>query len=390
MRRHLVGLFITFAVLPYVPTANAQEATAVAPVDNPGALDSDAALTVWRCMDEEAGLRVTSTPANVREGAGALELIYTPREGAFAMLRGQLAPEPGAQSIRFSIKVTEPTPLMYGVVEADDSHYVGYMYVTPGAFREEAVSLDELQLGEGSEDENGKLDVDQIQSVVFADLSNLGGEAGRALGWKTGEQMLWLDSVAVAAAPAKRRVSVIDSPAGTEVVVADFSLDRIDGMALGGAELTRVPDGGGSALSIGYSVGGWRWAGFVSSLPSVPLERLQVVRLRAKTALGCQLHVLLEERDKARYVSVVPVPADGKWHDVEIPLDSFRLDEFSVDQNGQLDPSQLRVIIVVLDTFSAGIDRTNSGALLVDDVRLALAPGDASAEQWPAWTPFGR
>ena len=87
------------------------------------------------------------------------------------------------------------------------------------------------------------------------------------------------------------------------------------------------------------------------------------------------MNVLLEERDRSRYASGADLVAGQGWQDVQLPLTAFTLDEFSADENGQLDPDQLRVMVIITDTFTAAVDDQNKGEILMDGLALHVGHG---------------
>jgi len=377
MRRRLVSVLASaaaaLAVLPVAaqPPAAPEVAQPLALLAEEGFEDA-AALNRWTSADPEATVRLTNAPGAVHGGQAALEFIYTPRETVFPMVTGQGIGLPGAQGLSFALMAAERTPLLYGVLEADGSMYSSFLDVPPGVWGEIRVSLGDLQLADESEDENAALDPDQVDRVFFADLSNLQGEMGRALGWKTGPQALLIDDVALSpdAVPSRWQAA----PDGGSLRLA-LAPGRIDALAIGGAQLEVVPVDGRPALQLTYRIGGWRWSGFVTGLGPLRLGGAVGVSFRARASADARVNVLLEERDRSRYASGADLVAGQGWQDVQLPLTAFTLDEFSADENGQLDPDQLRVMVIITDTFTAAVDDQNKGEILMDGLALHVGHG---------------
>ncbi|HOS91746.1 MAG TPA: hypothetical protein PLQ54_00395 [Armatimonadota bacterium] len=346
----------------------AQPVTLVAHED----FEDPAALARWSSLDPEAAVRLTNAPGAVHGGQSALEFTYTPRETVFPMVVGQGMGLAGARSLSFALMAAERTPLLYGVFEADGSMYSSFLDVPPGVWGEIRVSLGDLQLADESEDENAALDSDQVDRVFFADLSNLQGEMGRALGWKTSPQTLLIDDVALSAEAVPSRWQAAPDAGAIRFALAP---GRIDALAIGGAQLAVVPVDGRPALQITYRIGGWRWAGFVTGLGSLPSADVAGVSFRARVSADARVNVLLEERDRSRYASGADLVAGQGWQNVELPLAAFSLDEFSADENGRLDPDQLRVLVLITDTFTAAVDDQGKGEILVDSLALHLGHG---------------
>ena len=82
-------------------------------------------------------------------------------------------------------------------------------------------------------------------------------------------------------------------------------------------------------------------------------------------AQEARLVAVLEERDGSKYETNVALdPADG-WHVVALPIADFTLDPKTQDENAQLDPDQIRVVILVVDTFNASVDEQGQGSYTV-------------------------
>jgi len=232
----------------------------------------------WQVTVGEATMQIAQLPQNVAGGAGALECLYTP----FCIISaGNLVPQPAARSIRLSLKTAEPTNLVYGVREADGSTYQSFCCVPGGAWQQIALDLGELVLAQDSDDENGQLDVDQINEVQVGDLANLQGEVGEALGQKMGQQTLWLDERA---------------PQATSMVV------------------------------------------------------------------------VLEERDLTKYETRLELAGGEQWEELVFPIQNFILDDDSQDENGALDLPQLRVMILLCDMLTSGVDMLGKGSLAIDEI----------------------
>jgi hypothetical protein len=353
------------ASLTLVCSASAGEETWPAHFDFEGPESTGA----WCTTAPEGSVTITRNLENVRSGTGALQLEWVATDGRLAMLSASPIQLDGrARSVRLSVKVNEHSPVMYGVREADGSSYQGYMYARAGMWHDLAVDLDELMLSEGSEDENGRLDVNEIDGIVVADLSNLGGEAGKSLGIKSGRQYLWLDDVELSERLAPHRS--VRGPDGA-VIIDDFTRPPIRCLPIGGPRLELVSTRDGddtSALRVGYDRSGYRWVGFVGAMGYLDLTDRTCICLRVRAAAPAPLIVVLEERDGSKYqVRHQLDPAKG-WYSLELPFSQFKLDRQTTDENGRLDLDQLRVIIPVLDTKRAEPGDDGQGAWCVGRV----------------------
>ena len=324
----------------------------------------------WFNIAHEGKMRITHEPADVREGQGALEFAYTPSEGNLALIGATpVKPEGAVRSLSFSLKTEQLSPILFGLNEADGSSYQGYCYTPGGAWHDVLVDVGELMLSEDTTDENEHLDVDQINTIIVADLCNLAGEAGRALGIKRGVQRMWLDNVGVSEKPAPHRSS---RQANGSVIIDDFDRDLITCLPIGAPKMTLVsgPQTGGDtqALEVAYRLGGHRWVGFVAAAGYLDLCNASALCLTLKAAHQARLTVVLEERDGSKYATRVDLrPAEG-WHQVVIPVAQLTLDPQTDDENAQLDLGQLRVIIPVVDTFNASVGADGLGSYTISRI----------------------
>ena len=326
----------------------------------------------WTTTAPEAKLAITNDPANVRSGKGALEFSWEATEGRLAIVTVMpITHDSRPRSLRLSVKATGLTPIMYGVREEDGTCYQGYLYTPGGVWHDIAVDLDELMLSETSEDENGQLDVREINGIMVADLSNLDGEAGESLGIKSGRQQMWLDDVSLSDQLAPHRSS--RGPGG-EIIIDDFEREPLPALPIGGAVLTLTQgpgNGDSSALRIAYDQEHYRWAGFVAALGYLDLTQATGISLHLRAEQAAPLEIVLEERDGSKYsVRHRLDPAKG-WYSLDLSFSQFKLDPQTKDENSRLDIDQLRVLIPVLDTKRAELGPTGQGAWELSRVTAA-------------------
>jgi hypothetical protein len=313
----------------------------------------------WYTVAREGVLSIVN-----ERGRRALQLDWVPKTGegwALVGVKG-LTVEGRPRSLAFSFMAEGITPVMFGVSEADGSTYQGYCYTPGGRWHDLLVDLDELMLADDSEDENGRLNVDQIAELIIVDLSNLSGEVGQSLGIKDGPQRLWLADLRLSDALAPHRSGWTDDGAR---IIYDFERDPVACLPLGSPliELVAGPDDADpGAIRLTYDKDGYRWVGFVAGVGHLDLSGEADVRLTLKAANAARLTVVLEEWDGSKYATVVKLdPANG-WYTVRLPFDRFKLDPDTEDENAALDLDQLRVIIPVVDAHRAEVDAHGRGS----------------------------
>ena len=77
---------------------------------------------------------------------------------------------------------------------------------------------------------------------------------------------------------------------------------------------------------------------------------------------------VLEEWGGAKYETNLELDPAAGWQQVALPVGQFVLDPNTTDDNGQLVVDQLRVVILVVDTFTASGDAEGLGAYTVSRI----------------------
>ena len=333
----------------------------------------------WSAVDAEAALSITREAANVANGRGALEFAYSSRQGVFEQISFSGLGVEQASVLSLKIRATSPTSISLGVEEQNGAMYQGLLRVAAAKWVGVSVSLDDLVLAENSQDDNDRLDPDQLRGFFLADLANLGGETGRALGLKDGEQHLWLDDLQLtenAKVTLRGRVEKL----GDEwlLVVDGFEDDVAWVLPIREAGLDFVNGApkaqGRRALEMTYTLDKGRWVGFVCAPPNrLDLSAGTEFHMWTKAELSARMVVVLEERDGSKYETAAKTEADGKWHSVRLPLAEFLMDDDTTDENGQLDVGQVYRLILLVDTFDADVTPAGTGSIAIDDIGI-VAP----------------
>jgi len=340
--------------------------------------ESDELDPRWSAVDPEAVLSITREAANVATGRGALELAYSPRQGVFEQISFSGLGVEQASVLSLKIKATSATSLSIGVEEQNGAMYQGLLRAAADKWVGVSVSLDELVLAENSQDDNGRLDPDQLRGFFLADLANLGGETGRALGLKEGEQRLWLDDLELDQNAKVTLRSRVEKLGDEWLLVVDGFEDGVAWVLpireAGLAFVNGAPEAQGRrALEMTYTPKG-RWVGFVCAPPSrLDLSAGTEFHMWTKAELSARMVVVLEERDGSKYETAAKTEADGKWHSVRLPLAEFLMDDDTTDENGQLDVGQVYRLILLVDTFDADVTPAGTGSIAIDDIGI-VAP----------------
>lgn len=367
-------------------TANAQEQADVQPGQRLSVFDfeSDALLPLWSATDTSARLAITREKENVAVGEGALEFTYDATPGAFQQIFTGAFGANSANVLSLQVKASSPTSLSISLVEQGGARYQGLVWIDAGQWVQVRTPLSDLILAQDSSDDNAKLDADQVTGFVLADLANLPGEVGQALGRKVGEQRLWLDQLELAEDRNTRSRGRVER-FGDEwlLVLDDFEGPIIWGLPIRQAGLLPTAGApktpGRRGLEMTYSLGLGRWVGYVLAPPGrFDLTSTHQLSLWAKTDLNARLVLVLEERDGTKYDTSTKVPTDNQWHNVVLPFDTFAPSDPAGDENSRLDTDQIHRVIVLVDTFDADVRPGGRGSVCIDDIGLvaSAAPAD--------------
>ncbi len=318
----------------------------------------------WSATGMEAALKISREPGAAMAGQGALVLSYMPAEGNLPSITvAPIRPEVQPQSLRFGLKLDEISSIRYAVREEDGTEYEGYCYAPADEWVDVRVPLSELMLAQGSEDENGALDGDQIVAISITDLCNLPGEIGRALGVKRGMQQMHVDNLQLSATPAPAR----SWRAAEGVVVDHFNGNAGIFLPVGAPEVDFVagPPGDDTACQLTYSLGGHRWVGLVRGVGHLDLTGAGELSLMLSADQPARMVAVLEEWDGSKYETNLTLNPEAGWTEIRLPIEQFILDAATTDENRVVDLDQVRVVILVIDTFNASVDAMGEGRIKI-------------------------
>jgi hypothetical protein len=362
-------------------TGQEAPATAPAPVTRVSLFDFESPLLAqtWAAWDPEATVALTHDQENVGAGAGALEHTYAARPGVYPRLYTNGFGAQAADTLGLKLKVSAPTSLSFGLQEDTGAQYQALLWLPADRWLDLRLPLADLILGQNATDDNSHLDVDRLEAFFLDDLANLPGETGQALGYKAGEQKLWVDDLTLVIDAGTRSRGRTEAYGDRRLlVVDDFESEAFWGLPIRQASLAHVPGApkapGQRGLELSYTLGAGRWVGFVMAPPgSLDLSTAEAVHVWAKTDLNARLVLVLEKRDGTKYDTAWKVKPDGKWQVTDLPLADFAPSDADGQGAGQLDAGQVHRIILLVDTFDADVRPGGVGSVVFDDLGL-LAP----------------
>ncbi|MBM3497655.1 MAG: hypothetical protein FJX74_03185 [Armatimonadetes bacterium] len=310
--------------------------------------EADADLAAWQALDAEALIERDTAPGAAFAGEGCLRMTCVAREGAFQQLTARPPTVTEAATLAFGIRTDLPTNLSFGVVEGGGAFYQQFAAIPGGQWTWVSVPLASLVLSQDTQDASGRLEPEQIAEIRLADLANLPGPLGDALGRKTGVQRLCLDEVVLSSATE----GTVAGAGDPRLFVEGFEGESVMALAIGGAALERVAEGDGHALRVVADGRASRWQGCVLAVGQLDLRAASGLSLRLGASEGLVVNVTLEERDGSKYSQRIGVAADAP-SEKTIPLDAMILETDSADENGRLDRDQARVLVIVADMARA-------------------------------------
>jgi hypothetical protein len=311
----------------------------------------------WTSLDPAGRVSVTTDANVVREnGGGCLEYAYTPKEG---VISGAVLPVPsglaGAQSVRFWLRTSEYAMATVLLAEGDGSAYIAVFSSLPGAWQEVALGLDEFQPMDSTQDENGKLDVDQIAAIGFGDVIFMLDAASKQMPFimapDLGPRMLWVDDVQVTSEPVPPRWEVAQIEGVRCVRLDSFEASPLQWLTLAGKGIEVTYDRehvahGEFSLRTTYNLPADKVFGVLTAPAGAPLAGMTSVKLSVMSEKPLTLFMELKERDESKYQATAQVVGGTQFEEVIVPLTDFALAGDSTDEDGKLDPDQLKEFLI--------------------------------------------
>ena len=335
--------------------------------------------------DAGATIEITADSNGVRSGQAGLFYAYEVQPRAFRLLALQRQWDlSGMRSLRLWVKPGVTTMLTVGVGERSGATYSAAVLCPGDAWQEVHVNLDELLPGDAPKDPNGKLDLDQVTSLQVSDAAHLLVNLQPEL---QGRRHLYLDDVTFEeqAAPVSqggrevmgRPGYLVDSFENGLVRWSPFGLQFDAGLKLAffdGAAVTEAaaPAGGGKrCLKWSYSRQQGRVTAVLRDVGALPLREAKTLHLWTRTEKDGTYLLALEEKDGSRYQTMVTLKAGDGWRELEYFLSNFALADESQDENGKLDPDQVKQVGVAdLSALLGGAVGEN--VLRLDEVRFGF------------------
>jgi hypothetical protein len=196
---------IAFSSKAVAQTTGAAQVTKVVPIHLVDNFESSVIRWIPISVDFSEKLKFSLFDAavavdkDVPEGGGRQSLKFSyPRKGKkiHGLMRSlDKVDLSKAATLELALKASHDGTFIVTIEEKDGSRYNKKIDLLLGDWKSFSWKLGDFTLAEDSQDENGKLDADQIKQLSIADISNLVGGA------EAGECRLWVDQVLFVLAP---------------------------------------------------------------------------------------------------------------------------------------------------------------------------------------------
>ena len=338
--------------------------------------------------DGDSRIAVTKDAGVAKVGKGALSYSYEIAPKTIRVLTLQKPMDlTGMKSMRFWVKCSHTTAVVIGLNETGGASYQAVAHCPANAWQEVAMNLDEFTLDDPAKDGNGKLDLDQVGAITIFDI---GGFVAMFLPAVKGARTMLLDDIAFSSKPVAQTtgaaqitrvvpIHLVDTFESPVIRWIPLSLEISDTPKFNLFDAAvvidkDVPEGGGKgSLKFSYPRKGHKFHGILRNLEKVDLSRATALELALKSSHDGTYVVTIEEKDGSRYTRKVDLLL-GDWKSFSWKLGDFTLAEDSQDENGKLDPDQIKQISLVDITTMAGGGEADENHLWLDQVVFILNP----------------
>ncbi len=315
-------------------------------------------LGTWATLDPSAQLTAAAGTGQAAEGSFALHITYS--RPATAQQLGQRGPLIGAfgteltepltdqaQCLEFSIRTKSLTVLAVSLDENDGSNYIRPILVLPGKWHHVKLYLSEFNLSDDSQDENGRLDPEQIQRLGFIDAygfflmmsSQMQAQPFRIPKMPGGDNAIWLDAV---------KFTDEQPPAATVIEDAGGTAPRFVAVLGPELEITKTDRGpkGKPAWVLKYKLRDRELGLMLWPLKPGILKESAGLHMVLAASNQTALLVQVKERSGAKYNYLLQLDP-GADVDQLLAWPDFTLDEETTDPNGKLDVDEITELTVV-------------------------------------------
>ncbi len=350
----------------------------------------------WMGYGPHARVGTTNEAGKVKNGKSALSFNYRLENGGAAVEAGQLPldalvrPIPDGQlakarALSFWARTDANTPLAVTLTEKNGGgRYVAVIWLPKNQWHQVVLATTDFALTDGKDDPkdpDGKLDMDQIESVTllnlyaYAALSVKDTPGNAALfPFVTGEHSLWIDDFAALTtlpAPDKPEPTLPDEKSG--LWLESLRRDTLTWLPLGNVEMqvdAKAPTKG-RALRLDYTQEKGKFAALIHDMHNVNLTPYNQLQFDVASTKATKLIFVLEEKNGVKYSAFVDVPADSAVARKALFFANFTLtDDSPPDPKGKLDFSQLKNLTIA-DTAAFTAEQSQQNTLWIGPIRAS-------------------
>jgi hypothetical protein len=233
-----------------------------------------------------------------------------------------------------------------------------------------------LSVGEGDpKDPNGKLDVEQVESIAIADFTQwLVGQGGAQIEQlfpvAKGSHNLYLDDLVVTSDPLPDTREKKDK----ETLLDTFARPQLFWMPMGKVALS-LHEGKpltGKSLKMEYQYSPTEFLAVGRNLPSSPFVKMGSIAFTATSQKPTRMIVQLEEKKGAKYYASLNIPGDMDTREYALNFKEFQPAVDSKQPKKPIEPEQISVIFF-MDVTGVQDKVTQANILWLNNLR-AIAP----------------
>ncbi len=335
--------------------------------------------TSWMPFGDGAKVAIARDPDHVKNGNGALQFSYAIAKGNISAM---LLPfEPGQltrlQTIAFWVKADHTTPLALMLQEGQNGGRWLSLFTAPrNAWQKVEMAPSDFMLMDGADDpkdDNGQLDLAQVQFVGFGDfgqfLAGFEGPMAQLFKVQTGQHVLFIDDMALSSQPPK-----VAPAAAEKLIIDDFSRPQLRWLGLSDTRLERVenaPDGEAAiaGMQIDYTRAKGKIGGVMQRFKQGSLQGAGGLTLAISSERAVTLALQVEENSGGKYNAMLDLPAGGEVQRLTLPFDNFTASPDSKDNNGKLDPAEIKQVLLIDIAAFTGQDDNTDNVVWMGDLR---------------------
>lgn len=336
--------------------------------------DFESGYTGWSVLGDAARLSIATDPEYVKSGKASLKYEYALQPGELSALvrTVEAAPPTDMKTIRFWAKASGRVLLVVALDEHGGGRYIAQAFLPSGTWQQVELSLSDFVLSTGKDDPkdpNGKLDIDKVASLGFIDMSQILISMGdpdflSLLGLELGQRTIYIDLL-------RAESTSLPSPAANpnEMVIDSFIRPFLGWFFTGAveAQLTTGEPLKVRGMKMSFVAEEGKIAAAVRMLTPGKLASASALCLTAAADKATTLLVQVEETSGGKYNGFVALEDGRVVKEATIKFSEMTASDDSKDDNGKLDPGQIKQLVLIDGAFLTGSPGRN--ALWVGNVR---------------------